>query len=622
MRHYPTDLLLAVEHVERLVAAEPDSEAARLLAAHDLTGLFDGTTLTEGLDELFGGLGQYPWRSLSGSDDVEEFSPVGTVLLDDDVPSRTLRGLLLGWATGNEVVIRTGRRDLWQAVTGLLRQAGFPLPDASVRGPRKDGVDGDDDTADGLLVDVPEPRVRIDAAAGARAGRAAAVLAADCRAEWVGRLFNRDYLVGTRLAVARSRDAEQDAGRVGAKLRYLVERARRTPYYRDLPRVADRSDLTLLPVLDKAELDAHTLPVSRDMSSDAPPSGEVLRSGATTGGPRYIVYSLADWSNMVREAVPVLYGVGLEKGDRLINALFGGSLYGGLITSSCEFSQMPIECYTTGQHITVDDLLTLVRSFSVNAVVGQPALILPMLREAKARDAGLRLEKVVYGGTAMTETDKAWLREHLGVRVISSIVAANDGAQLGYQCRELDGTLHHLCDDYNLIEVVDDDGRPLADGEAGELLVTSLQKFEGPLIRYRIGDVGRITVRDCGCGVSGRVLEYLGRSDGLIKVKARTVLYNEILAALSVFQVSRLQVEITSSDGTDTVIVRTESPLDLDPEKVRHLLSGEFEALSDRHAFGDGLEVFRLVVECHGEGALPRNAVSGKIKPVIDRRLE
>ncbi|MEV7008449.1 hypothetical protein [Streptosporangium sp. NPDC051022] len=615
MRHCPTDLLLAVEHVERLVAAEPGSAAARLLATHDLTGLLDGTTLTEGLEELFGGLGQYPWRSLTGGDDVEEFSPAGTVVLDDDAPERTLRGLLFGWATGNEVVIRTGRGEFWRAVTGLFQEAALPLPGVVVTG-------ADDATADGLVVEVPEPRVRSGSPLAGPA-RQAAVLAADSRAEWVRRLFHRDYLVGTRLAVVRGRDAEGEEERVGAKLRYLVGRARRTPYYRDLPAVTGRADLTRLPVLDKAALDAHTPPVSGDMSSGAPPSGEVLRSGATTGGPRYIVYSLTDWSNMVREAIPVLYGVGLEKGDRLINALFGGSLYGGLITSSCEFSQMPVECYTTGQHITVDDLLTLVRSFSANAVVGQPALLLPLLREARARDAGLRLEKVVYGGTAMTETDKAWLREHLGVRVISSIVAANDGAQLGYQCRELDGTLHHLCDEYNLIEVVDEEGRPLPDGEPGHLLVTGLQKFEGPLIRYRIGDVGRILPRrDCGCGVSGRVLEYLGRSDGLIKVKARTVLYNEILAALSVFQVSQLQVEITSSDGTDTVIVRTESPLDLDPEKVRHLLNDEFEALSDRHAFGQGLDVFRLVVECSGEGALPRNAVSGKIKPVVDRRLE
>ncbi|MFF0573065.1 phenylacetate--CoA ligase family protein [Streptosporangium saharense] len=603
MRHYPTDLLLAVEHAER--------HAPEVLAEHGLTGLLNSAALTEALDELFDGLGQYPWRSLPDGD-VEEFAPVGTVPLDDDEPEATLRGLLYGLATGNRVVVRTGRRDLWLAVAGLLTGADVPLPDVTVTTP--------DDSTAGPPFEVPPPRVR--GAFPTEAARQAAVLAADARAGWVGRLFTRDYLAGVSLAVARGRDVAEEPGRIGAKLRYLAGRARRTPYYRDLPPVTGKQDLTRLPILDKTALDAHALPVSRDLSSGAPPSGEVLRSGATTGGPRYIVYSLTDWANMVREAVPVLYGVGLEKGDRVVNALFGGSLYGGLITSSCELSRMPVEGYTTGQHITVDDVLALVRNFSVNAVVGQPALILPLLREAKSREPELRLEKVVYGGTAMTETDKAWLREQLGVRVISSIVAANDGAQLGYQCPGLEGTLHHLCDDYNLIEVVDDEGNPVPEGEPGHLLVTALQKFEGPLIRYRIGDVGRILPnRTCGCGVSGRLLEYLGRSDGLIKVKARTVLYDEILTALSVFQVSRLQVEITSSDGTDTVIVRTESPLDLDPEKVRHLLGSEFEALSDRHAFGDGLDVFRLVVECHPEGGLPRNPVSGKVRPVIDRRV-
>ncbi|MCX5585594.1 hypothetical protein [Streptomyces erythrochromogenes] len=102
------------------------------------------------------------------------------------------------------------------------------------------------------------------------------------------------------------------------------------PYYRELPDVSADGDLTRLPVLEKAAPEAHSLPASRDLSSGDPATGEVLRSGATGGEPRHIVYSRTDWENMVREAVPMLYALGLEPGDRIVNTLFGGGMHGGL----------------------------------------------------------------------------------------------------------------------------------------------------------------------------------------------------------------------------------------------------------------------------------------------------
>ncbi|MGH3613769.1 MAG: hypothetical protein ACRDRK_14495, partial [Pseudonocardia sp.] len=248
MRYYPTDLLLAVERVEQELSAEPGSPLARLLdtaGLSGLAGLFDSAELAEGLDDLFGGLSQYPWQPLTDSNDVYELSPVGTVLLDDRDASNTLRGLLLGWATGNEILIRTHRQLFWRDLMDLLRQQGFPLPAGRT-------VDEREHVPDGHLVDVPdlvtlppqqEPGRADDAphAGGANVMRirtdpelidsghgAGVVLALDCRAGWVHRLFRRDYLMGTRLSAARSRDVDEETCRLDAKLRYLVQRARRT----------------------------------------------------------------------------------------------------------------------------------------------------------------------------------------------------------------------------------------------------------------------------------------------------------------------------------------------------------------------------------------------------------
>ncbi len=640
MRYYPTDLLLAVEEAERALT-DPESELTRLLGRNELgalQGLFTSATLTDGLDRLFGGLTQYPWQPDIDGGDVRLLTPVGTVAFDDVRAGNTLRGLLLAWAAGNAVVVRTGRPEFWTVLGELLRGAGHPLPALGVQAAGSELPDGV------RLVAVPDVVV----AAGERVpevftgeGQAspdadaivlrladqdprdlvATLTDEDCRSPWATRLLRREHLIGTTLAAARSADAEQEDARIGARLRYLTGQARRAPYYRDLPAVRTLDDLTLLPVLDKAGLEANSLPGSRGMSSDRPATGEVLRSGASTGAPRYIVYSRADWENMISEALPLFRTLGLDNGDRLINTLYGGGLYGGLSTTLCELSRLPVECYSTAQAITVETLLMLCDSFGANVLLGLPVLIMPLLREAKQRRPELRLEKVIYGGTPMTENDKQWLRTELGAKVVTSILAANDGAQLGYQCTEMGGTLHHICPDYNLIEVVDEQQRPVPAGESGELLITSLQKFEGPLIRYRIGDVGRIFPHDCACGVSGPVLEYLGRADGQIKVKGATVTHAEMLTALESYQVSLLQVEILSQDSKEVVIARVESPLTLDPTEIRDFLVREFKTLGQDHLFDSALDVFELIVECLPEGGLTRNDTSGKIKPVIDRRV-
>lgn len=633
MRHYPTDLLLAVEE-----AAAPLTALLRREKLDGLVPLLDGAPLAEALDELLGGLSQYPWQPLADTNDVYELRPAGAVALDDHRPGNTLRGLLYAWATGNTVVIRSSRPALWQEVLETLRGTGLPLPEGRVTGP--------DAPADALPVTVPdlvpvpggrplpawwdeqlyapsrtpgEPAIGIAVPASGD-GLPAPVSALDARDDWTRGLLRRVYLPGTTLAAVRNADPER-TGRLDAKLRYLLGTARRAPYYRDLPRVRGTAELDRLPMLTKDLLEAHSLPRSADLSSGARPSGEVLRSGATSGEPRYVVFSRTDWENMVREALPVLRELGVRNGDRVVNTLIGGSMYGGLLTSASELTRLPVEAYSTGQQITVDLLLKLVDHFDANVLLGQPALILPLLRDAKKQHPGLRIETVIYGGTAMTESDKKWLRTELGTRKITSILAANDGAQLGYQCGELGGTLHHLNDDYNLIEVVDDEGRPLPDGESGELLVTSLQKFEGPLIRYRIGDVGRIVERDCACGVSGRTLEYLGRSDGLLRFKSCTVHHHEVLAALETFRVSQLQLELDTREHRETLILRTESPEPLDAARVRAHLTSTLPALSDEQLYDDSLSAFELVVECLAEGELPRNPVSAKIRPVIDRRV-
>jgi phenylacetate-CoA ligase len=118
-----------------------------------------------------------------------------------------------------------------------------------------------------------------------------------------------------------------------------------------------------------------------------------------------------------------------------------------------------------------------------------------------------------------------------------------------------------------LAEVVAPDGRPLPDGEAGELVLTNLGRTGSPLVRYRTGDVVRLAASEDPTGRPWRRMDggVLGRADDMIQVRGNNVYPTAIEAIIRRFpEVAeyrllvdqsnpladlRLEVEPTGGDG-------------------------------------------------------------------------
>jgi len=88
-----------------------------------------------------------------------------------------------------------------------------------------------------------------------------------------------------------------------------------------------------------------------------------------------------------------------------------------------------------------------------------------------------------------------------------------------YGCREF-GNIAHQCevhDGYHVnierffVEIVDSEGHPVREGEVGEVLITDLDNFGFPFVRYSIGDLGVMTTEACSCG---RGLPLIKRFEG------------------------------------------------------------------------------------------------------------
>jgi len=95
------------------------------------------------------------------------------------------------------------------------------------------------------------------------------------------------------------------------------------------------------------------------------------------------------------------------------------------------------------------------------------------------------------------------------------------------------------------LEIVDEAGREVAPGEMGRVLVTTLENYLMPLVRYQIGDYAIAAEGSCSCGrtlpligrILGRQMNLLRRADGGLISGWPLVNVLRAAQALSVFQI-------------------------------------------------------------------------------------
>jgi len=93
------------------------------------------------------------------------------------------------------------------------------------------------------------------------------------------------------------------------------------------------------------------------------------------------------------------------------------------------------------------------------------------------------------------------------------------GPGVAFECPEKNGL--HINEDYFLVELINPNTlQPAKEGEAGELVFTTLLKEGYPLIRYRTGDIAFLQKEKCRCGrIFAKISRIYGRSDDMIIVK-------------------------------------------------------------------------------------------------------
>lgn len=145
----------------------------------------------------------------------------------------------------------------------------------------------------------------------------------------------------------------------------------------------------------------------------------------------------------------------------------------------------------------------------------------------------------------LTASARARLETAFGAPVYDEYRGSEFGWMAG-ECGERDGL--HIFSDFRRIEILDNDGRPAAPGEVGDIVITDLRNRVFPMIRYRTGDQGILREEDCRCGRALPLMEQpQGRVTDMIRLPSGAILAHRLMGmfaghpeAVRLFQIHQL----------------------------------------------------------------------------------
>ncbi|HUU83602.1 MAG TPA: phenylacetate--CoA ligase family protein [Phycisphaerae bacterium] len=317
-----------------------------------------------------------------------------------------------------------------------------------------------------------------------------------------------------------------------AKLgRLLAHAEQRCPYYCELfarlgldVTAMDPFDvLARLPLLDKDTIRAHR----EELTWREVPGGlRQSTTGGSTGAPLifYLDRRRQEYDKAARMRTHRWYGA--DVGDREVY-LWGSPLEIGsqdrlksardrltneLLLSAFELTPRRMTAY-----------LDRIARYDPRCIFGYPSSLSLLCEHGRSVGRVVRppsLAAVFVTGELLDDGQRRVIEEYFAVPVADGY-GSREAGFLAHSCPH--GRMH-VTDENVVLEIVSDDGRPVTTGDRGEIVVTHLDAYAMPLIRYRTGDVGRRVQGKCACGrglscmevVGGRRTDHLVATDGTV----------------------------------------------------------------------------------------------------------
>ena len=375
-------------------------------------------------------------------------------------------------------------------------------------------------------------------------------------------------------------------------------------------------DLQALPFTTKQDLRDHypyglfAIPM-RDIS-------RIHASSGTTGKQTVVGYTKKDihmWADCMARS---LVGAGATP-DSIVHVAYGYGLFTGGLgahygAEELGASVIPVSSGNTARQITI------LQDFMPDILMCTPSYAMYLAEELKASGktpADIHLKAGIFGAEPWSEQMRRDIEKGLGIRALD-IYGLSEimGPAVSCECLAQQGM--HVQEDNFLIEILDPKtGLPVADGEQGEVVITTLTKEGLPLIRYRTRDLSRLNRKKCACGrTTARMHRITGRTDDMLIIRGVNVFPSQIESVLLEMgeTTPNYMIIVDRKENHDTMEVQVEMNDTLFSDQVKDLESIE-AGIKERLNSVLGIRVKLKLVE---PKTLPRS--EGKAKRVIDNR--
>ncbi|RJQ13979.1 MAG: phenylacetate--CoA ligase family protein [Nitrospiraceae bacterium] len=384
--------------------------------------------------------------------------------------------------------------------------------------------------------------------------------------------------------------------------------AARSTYYRRTLRGLDAEHATLdnlseLPFTDKSAFEKYNDDLLAVPVSDI---RDIVLSSGTTGKPTKIMYTENDLKRLAYNEEVSLAGCGLSPEDIVLLTctmdrcfIAGLAYFLGLRALGASVIRNGLSSFAGH--------LEIIQRMNPTALIGVPSFLHKLGQFLQARGIDPRktaVNKLICIGEPIRDRNLSllkmgqYLEEDWGAKVFSTY-ASSETITTFCECTAQRGG--HLHPELAIVEIINDEGKPLPPGETGEVVVTTLSVEGMPLLRFKTGDVSFLADGPCECGrYSLRLGPISGRKKQMIKYRGTTLypqavyeVLDEIpgvgeyyVAVSSDFDLSDiLRVYVSATNGPcspDNIMDRLQARLRVRPEVVvtsdedvkRHISAG------------------------------------------------
>jgi len=326
------------------------------------------------------------------------------------------------------------------------------------------------------------------------------------------------------------------------------------------------ADLAKFPFTDKAALRANY-----PFGMFAVPRERIARvhaSSGTTGQPTVVGYTKDDlrtWASVMARSIRASGG---RPGDR-VHIAYGYGLFTGGLGAHYGAEELGCTVIPVSGGMT-ERQVRLIRDFEPEIIMVTPSYLLAIVDEMERQGVdprGTSLQIGIFGAEPWTQELRREIEDRLDMHALD-IYGLSEvmGPGVANECIETkDGP--HIWEDHFYPEIIDPlTGEVAPDGEAGELVFTSLTKQAMPVIRYRTRDLTRLLP---GTARPMRRMEKItGRSDDMIILRGVNLFPTQIeeLICRTPALAPHFQCVLTREARLDALTVKVERRPETNPE--------------------------------------------------------